>query len=76
MIELYAEYGIIGVVVILFSYMIMNLMKSQKEQEREEHGLQAARAPRGEGRGKGDTEEPQKNRLGRCTQIYLQGSKN
>ena len=32
MIELYAEYGIIGVVVILFSYMIMNLMKSQKEQ--------------------------------------------
>ena len=32
MIELYAEYGIIGVVVILFSYMIMNLMKSQNAQ--------------------------------------------
>ena len=32
MIELYAEYGIIGIVVILFSYMIMNLMKSQNAQ--------------------------------------------
>ena len=32
MIELYAEYGIIGIVVILFSYMIMNLMKSQTAQ--------------------------------------------
>ena len=32
MIELYAEAGIIGVVTILFSYMIMNLIKSQKAQ--------------------------------------------
>ena len=32
MIEVYSEYGIIGIVVILFSYMIMNLIKSQKAQ--------------------------------------------
>ena len=30
--EVYAEYGVVGVVVVLFSYMIMNLMKSQKLQ--------------------------------------------
>jgi hypothetical protein len=31
-IDVFAEYGAIGVVVVLFSYMIMNLIKSQKLQ--------------------------------------------
>ena len=31
-VEVYAEYGVVGVVVVLFCYMIMNLMKSQKLQ--------------------------------------------
>jgi uncharacterized protein YoxC len=31
-VELYAEYGALGVVVVLFCYMILNLMKSQKDQ--------------------------------------------
>ena len=31
-VELYAEYGVLGVVVVLFCYMILNLMKSQKDQ--------------------------------------------
>jgi|TARA_Y100000310_G_scaffold170757_1_gene170940 uncharacterized protein YoxC len=30
--EVYAEYGVMGVVVVLFCYMIMNLMRSQKLQ--------------------------------------------
>ena len=33
MIETYAEYGAIGVIVSLFIMLIMNLMKSQKMQE-------------------------------------------
>ena len=32
MIEIFAEYGTIGVVVILFSYMVMNIIKSLKVQ--------------------------------------------
>ena len=33
MIEIFAEYGTIGVVVILFSYMVMNIIKSLKSQD-------------------------------------------
>ena len=33
MIEVFAEYGTIGVVVILFSYMVMNIIKSLKSQD-------------------------------------------
>lgn len=32
MLETYAEYGITGVVIVLFGYMIMNLIQSQKSQ--------------------------------------------
>jgi uncharacterized protein YoxC len=32
-IEIFAEYGTIGVVVILFSYMVMNIIKSLKSQD-------------------------------------------
>ena len=32
MIEAYAEYGAIGVIVSLFGFMIINLIRSQKEQ--------------------------------------------
>ena len=32
MIEAYAEYGAVGLVCLLFAYMIMNLIKSQKDQ--------------------------------------------
>tara|TARA_R100001443_G_scaffold90848_3_gene97358 strand:- start:1302 stop:1604 length:303 start_codon:yes stop_codon:yes gene_type:complete len=32
MLETYAEYGAIGVVIVLFGYMVLNLMASQKAQ--------------------------------------------
>ena len=32
MLETYAEYGAVGVVIILFGYMVLNLMSSQKMQ--------------------------------------------
>ena len=35
MMRVYAEYGAIGVVCSLFAYMIMNLIKSQKDQSDE-----------------------------------------
>jgi len=33
MIEIFAEYGTIGVVVMLFSYVVMNIIKSLKSQD-------------------------------------------
>jgi len=35
MVETYAEYGAIGVIVALFVILIMNLIKSQKEQSKD-----------------------------------------
>ena len=44
MIETYAEYGAVGVIVSLFVMMIVNLMKSQKAQNEDLDGLRHARA--------------------------------
>ena len=35
MIEAYAEYGAVGVIVALFGFMIINLIKSQKSQNKD-----------------------------------------
>ena len=42
MIEIFAEYGTIGVVVILFSYMVMNIIKSLKSQDDDLDGIRQA----------------------------------
>ena len=42
MIEIFAEYGTIGVVVILFSYMVMNIIKSLKSQDEDLDGIRLA----------------------------------
>ena len=39
MIETYAEYGAVGVIVSLFVMMIVNLMKSQKAQNEDLNGI-------------------------------------
>ena len=44
MIEIFAEYGTIGVVVILFSYMVMNIIKSLKSQDEDLDGLRQSMA--------------------------------
>ena len=44
MIEVFAEYGTIGVVVILFSYMVMNIIKSLKSQDEDLDGLRQSMA--------------------------------
>jgi len=42
MAEFYMEAGVIGVVVLLFSYMIMNIIKSLKMQNEDIDGLRQA----------------------------------
>ena len=44
MIEIFAEYGTIGVVVILFSYMVMNIIKSLKSQDEDLDDLRQSMA--------------------------------
>ncbi|MBP24316.1 hypothetical protein, partial [Methylophaga sp.] len=44
MIEVFAEYGTIGVVVILFSYMVMNIIKSLKSQDEDLDDLRQSMA--------------------------------
>ena len=44
MLETYAEYGAVGVVIILFGYMVLNLMSSQKLQNEDLDQIRQANA--------------------------------
>ena len=44
MLETYAEYGAVGVVIVLFGYMVLNLMSSQKLQNEDLDEIRQANA--------------------------------
>jgi uncharacterized membrane protein YjfL (UPF0719 family) len=44
MLETYAEYGAVGVVILLFGYMVLNLMSSQKLQNEDLDQIRQANA--------------------------------